>query len=129
MKKQLLVSLIVYPGIAIAGFCLFFFIRGNYELSGYIDPLFFAGALVLMCGMLTVLAYFGAFDFLAYGFRSLFKHMVPGYTNSQDEYPDYYAYNEARKDKRKKAGLTFWPWLILASGLLIASFVIRAIVF
>ena len=81
---------------------MFFFVRKNYALSGWIDPLFFAGAFVLGGGLLSLLARFGAFDTVVYGFRSIFKHMNPNYTNAQDPYPDYYAYSESKKEKRKQ---------------------------
>ena len=129
MKKSILASLIVYPLLAIGAFCLFFFIRKNYALSGWIDPLFFAGAFVLGGGLLSLLARFGAFDTVVYGFRSIFKHMNPNYTNAQDPYPDYYAYSESKKEKRKQNKIFPWPWLVLGIGLIIASFIIRGIVF
>ena len=129
MKKSILASLIVYPLLAIGAFCLFFFVRKNYALSGWIDPLFFAGAFVLGGGLLSLLARFGAFDTVAYGFRSIFKHMTPNYTNAQDPYPDYYAYSESKKEKRKQNKIFPWPWLVLGIGLIIASFIIRGIVF
>ena len=89
MNKYRIASLIIYPLIAIGSFCLFFFVKGNYYLSGYIDPLFFAGIMVMGCGLLTLMAFFGAFDFVVYGFRTIFKHMKRDYNNSLDEYPDY----------------------------------------
>ena len=108
---------------------MFFFVRKNYALSGWIDPLFFTGAFVLGGGLLSLLARFGAFDTVAYGFRSIFKHMNPNYTNAQDPYPDYYAYSESKKEKRKQNKIFPWPWLVLGIGLLVASFIIRGIVF
>ncbi len=129
MKKSILASFIVYPLLAIGAFCLFFFVRKNYALSGWIDPLFFAGAIVLGGGLLSLLARFGAFDTVTYGFRSIFKHMNSNYTNAQDPYPDYYAYTESKKENRKQNKIFPWPWLVLGIGLLIASFVICGIVF
>ena len=129
MNKYRIASLIIYPLIAIVSFCLFFFVKGNYYLSGYIDPLFFSGIMVVGCGLLTLMAFFGAFDFVVYGFRSIFKHMKRDYNNSLDEYPDYYEYSEAKKKKRKDSGIFIWPWLIIGSVLIISSFIIRGIVF
>ena len=129
MKKTTIASLIIYPLIAIVSFCLFFFVKGNYNLSGWIDPLFFSGIMVIGCGLLTLLGYFGAFDFAFYGFRSIFKHMKPGYSNSQDEYPDYYEYAEAKKKKRNESGTFVWGWLIIGIILIISSFIIRGMVF
>ena len=129
MKKSWIASMIVYPVLGAGIFCLVFFIKGNYQLVGYIDPLFFAGAVVLGLGLLTVLGHFGAFDFLVYGFRSIFKHMNINYSNAMDEYPDYYSYMEGKKEKRKGKFPFIWPWLVVSVGLLTASFIIRGIVF
>lgn len=107
MNKYRIASLIIYPLIAIGSFCLFFFVKGNYYLSGYIDPLFFSGIMVMGCGLLTLMAFFGAFDFVVYGFRSIFKHMKRDYNNSLDEYPDYYEYSEAKKRKEKIVAFLF----------------------
>ncbi|MGN1262149.1 MAG: DUF3899 domain-containing protein [Candidatus Enteromonas sp.] len=124
MKKNIIVSLIVYPIIAIGTFCLCFFVRGNYALTGWADALFFSGVFVALAGLLTILSFFGAFDFMIYGFRSVFKHMNRNYTNSQDKYPDYYAYSEGKKAKRKKEGIFIWIWLILALLLIAAGLII-----
>ncbi len=129
MKKSWVISLIFYPVLATGTFCLAFFLRGNYQLSGYIDPLFFSGIATLSIGLLTLLAHFGAFDFLAYGTRTIFKHMNPNYTNSQDKYPDYYAYVTGKKEKRDRNFPFIWPWLIISIGLFVASFIIRGIIF
>ena len=129
MKKTWLVSLIFYPAFGAGLFCLVFFLKGDYQLASYIDPLFFAGIAVLGIGLLSLFAYFGAFDFLVYGFRSIFKHMNTHYSNAVDEYPDYYAYAEGKKEKRKGKFPFIWPWLIVSAGFLIASFIIRGVVF
>ncbi|HBS02689.1 MAG TPA: hypothetical protein DEA63_02345 [Firmicutes bacterium] len=127
MKKSHLVALVLYPVLAVGSFCLFFFLKGNYSLYGYIDPLFFSGILVLGVGLLFLLGHFGAFDFLAYGFRSIFKHMNINYSNAMDEYPDYYAYVEGKKKKRVTNFPFIWPWLTLSVLLLSSSFIVRAI--
>ncbi len=129
MKKTWIISLIFYPILAAGCFCLFFFLRGNYQLSGYIDPLFFGGIMTLGIGLLTLLNHFGAFDFLVYGFRSIVKHFNPNYTNSQDEYPDYYSYANGKKQKRSVNFPFFWPWLIISLTMLTASFIIRGMIF
>ena len=129
MRKSSIVSLVFFPLLGIASFCLVFFLKGNYQLVGWIDPLFFSGAIVLGCGLLSLLWHFGAFDFLVYGFRSIFKHMAPNYSNALDEYPDYYAYASGKKEKRKGKFPFIWPWLGVSSALLIAAFIIRGMLF
>ena len=124
MKKNIIVSLVVYPVIAIGTFCLCFFVRGNYEITGWADALFFSGAFVLLAGILTILSFFGAFDFLVYGFRSVFKHMNRNYTNSQDKYPDYYASSEGKKAKRKEEGTFIWVWLSLSIILIVLGLIL-----
>ena len=122
MNKYRIASLVIYPLIAIVSFCLFFFVKGNYYLSGYIDPLFFSGIMVMGCGLLTLMTFFGAFDFVVYGFRSIFKHMKPSYSNATDKYPDYYAYQEAKNENRKKRGIFVVPWLVFGLIPMIVSF-------
>ena len=129
MKKSWIIALIVYPVLAASTFCLVFFLRGNFSIAGYVDPLFFSGIVVLGVGLLGLLGHFGAFDFLVYGFRSIFKHMNLNYSNAMDEYPDYYAYVEGMKKKRTGNFPFIWPWFVLSVLLLAASFILRGIVY
>lgn len=122
VKKSYWISLIVYPLIAIGMFCLFFFIKGDYSQFGWGNALFFAGAMTIGSGLLVLLVHFGSFDFIVYGFRSIFKHMNPNYTNSSDKYPDYYAYHEAKTENRQKVGIFVIPWLIFGLIPIIVGF-------
>ncbi|MGM9814048.1 MAG: DUF3899 domain-containing protein [Candidatus Enteromonas sp.] len=128
MKKSTIASLIIFPILAIGTFCLCFFLQGNYEMIGWANALFFSSIFVLGGGLLTVLGYFGAFDFVVYGFRSVFKHFSPNYRNACDQYPDYYAYMEGKKVKRREVGLFVWPWAVLGTLLMVSSIVLYAIV-
>ena len=60
------------------------------------------------------------------GFRSVFKHMNRNYTNSQDKYPDYYAYSEGKKAKRKEEGTFIWIWLSLSIILIVLGVILDA---
>ncbi|MDD7618319.1 MAG: hypothetical protein PUJ43_00505 [Bacillales bacterium] len=66
MKKNIIVSLVVYPIIAIATFCLCFFVRGNYEITGWADALFFSGVFFLVAGIFAILWLLGAVFFVVY---------------------------------------------------------------
>lgn len=122
VKKSYWFSLIFYPLFAVGAFCLFFFIKGDYSRFGWSNGLFFAGVMTLGMGLLSLMAHLGSFDFVVYGFRSIFKHMKPSYSNATDKYPDYYAYQEAKNENRKKRGIFVVPWLVFGLIPMIVSF-------
>lgn len=131
MNKAHIAAWIAYPVFAIGMFWLFFFVheQGVFAMYAIISPLFFAGIFTLGVGALGLLGHFGAFDFVAYGFRDLFVHFNPKYRRSEDKYKDYVDYVNQKEEKRKKIRPYPWPWLAVGVSCLVAGFILRAIVY
>lgn len=105
-------------------FSLVFFLKQNYSPMGLQDAFLIPSVVLLAFAALMFLGHFGAFDFVSYGLRSVFIHMVP---NARDEkYGDYVGYVEAKKEARQHGLPYLWPFLSLGLTMFLA-FVIDAI--
>ena len=82
----------------------------------YVDGFFIAGFSLILVGVLSLLNYFGAYDFWSYAFSRKKKddHRMP-----------IYDYSEEKKRKRKLKPLPFGPYF----GVGILFFVISIILF
>ena len=125
-----IISWSFYLVLAVGVFCLAFFIPNDRSALGWSNALFISGIVTLGVGALTLVHYFGAFDFAAFGFRSIFLHMRPNYAeNPNDPYKDYVKYHQDKTEKRKKAGLYPWPYLAIGLPLIIAAIIVGQILF
>lgn len=97
---------------------------GNTLYNAY-DACFLAGIIVVLIGALTLVAYFGAFDMVAYGFTTLFQHMRP---SKDTMHSDYAEYVEARQLRRGQSKPYFWPYTIIGGLFLIASLIFYLVV-
>ena len=84
----------------------------------YVDSLFFAGFSMVGVGGLSIINYFGGYDFMSYAFS---KRNLDG-TKIQ-----YSTYIENKEAKRKKADLPFGPYFVVGTVFLIVSFVVYAL--
>ena len=92
-------------------------LRDGFRLRiAYMNALSTAGAVVVLLGLLIMVDSFGAFDIFGYSFSTLGKDR---------RYKDLYAYGEARKEKRRRAGWTFMPFLLVGAAFLLAGLLLR----
>lgn len=91
--------------------------RGFQTLIYYIDAFTIAGAIVFLCGALSLIAYFGGFDTFRYGVASFRR-------GSRGKYEDLYDYAIQKKEERKHGNFTFMPYFTVGTIFIILSFIL-----
>ena len=92
---------------------LIYLLANGFNLMfNYMDSTFIAGAVILICGGLSLLNYFGAYDFWGYSF-SLRKQRAMNRS--------LYQYSELAKEERVKKGFTFGPYFAVGAFFLAIS--------
>lgn len=103
--------------LAIALTLIYLSTRGFHTLIYYIDAFAIAGAIVFLCGALSLIAYFGGFDTIRYGFASFRR-------GGKAKYEDLYDYSVQKKEERKHGHFTFVPYFTIGGMFLIVSLVL-----
>jgi hypothetical protein len=119
--KRILVHSVIALVLAIAIFCLIFFLRGYYTFSGASDACFGAGAILALVPFLILIYRTGLFDVANYGFITWFNSFK---ANSPKPYESAGAYSEKKKELRSKNRPMVWPYIVV--GLL---FLVLALIF
>ncbi|MCM1260868.1 MAG: DUF3899 domain-containing protein [Prevotella sp.] len=104
-------------GLAIVLSVIYLCTRGFETLIYYIDAFSIAGSIVFLCGALSLIAYFGGFDTIRYGFASFRR-------GSAAKYEDLYDYSTQKKEERKHGHFTFMPYFTVGGVFIIASFIL-----
>lgn len=91
--------------------------RGFQTLIYYIDAFAIAGAIVFLCGALSLISYFGGFDTIRYGLAS-FR------SGGRAKYEDLYDYSIQKKEERKHGHFTFVPYFIVGAIFIIISLIL-----
>ena len=103
--------------LAVALSVIYLCTRGFQTLIYYIDAFSIAGFIVFLWGALSLIAYFGGFDTIRYGFASFRR-------GSRSKYEDLYDYSVQKKEERKQGNLTFMPYFTVGIIFIILSFVL-----
>lgn len=103
--------------LAIALSMIYLCTRGFQTLIYYIDAFAIAGSIVFLCGALSLIAYFGGFDTIRYGFASFRRA-------GKAKYEDLYDYSIQKKEERKHGNFTFIPYFTVGAIFLILSFIL-----
>ena len=83
--------------------------RNGFGLKiAWVDALTVAGAVLILLGLLSLLAYHGAFDTFGYAFS----------TWGRRRWESLYAYSEAMREKRGRGGWTFVPTFVVGAAFL-----------
>ena len=121
LKTYILVTIIsLLVGVAI--FLVFFFIKER-TLLGALDGTGIAGVFLLGAGLLCLLARFGAFDTMSYGFKQMFSSM---FAREANQYNDMVEYKENFNKKRQSSSHYYVP-MMLVSLLFFIAFIILEI--
>lgn len=135
-KKKLVGRLFVWFGILVIDAVLFFIYYYLHIIASANPPaigpsvaegLFICGMVTLLLGGLYLVAYYGMFDMLYYGTRSVFSHMNPHYDSTSHE--DYLEFINSRKEYRKYNRPYFWPFLVEGLLFLLATLILYFVYF
>lgn len=109
-----LVSLAVGAGI----FCIVFFTRARSMIDA-IDGATLGGLIVLLFGLLMMVAHFGAFDFIVFGFKQLIALMFAKDPKKHGQFTDY---RDEMTQKRDASSYNFIA--VIFAGLLLSIAII-----
>jgi hypothetical protein len=109
-SKRLLIHFAIALALAIAIFCLVFFLRGYYTLSGASDACFAAGAGLALVPFLILIYRTGLFDIANYGFLTWLNSFK---ANSPKPYESAGAYSEKKKYLRSQSHPLLWPYIVI----------------
>lgn len=109
-----LVSLAVGAGI----FCIVFFTRSRSMIDA-IDGATLGGLIVLLFGLLMMVAHFGTFDFLVFGFKQLIALMFAKNPKKHGQFTDY---RDEMTQKRDASSYNFIA--VIFAGLLLSIAII-----
>ena len=118
IKKLFIHSLAKYIILFCLGLILmliYLLTNGFNLLINYMDATFIVGAAILICGGISLINYFGAYDFWGYAF-SLKKQRSMNRS--------LYQYSEIMKGERIKKGYAFGPYFAVGAIFLVISVVI-----
>lgn len=79
-------------------------VKGFDYAINYVDALGVGGAMTLGIGLLSLMAFFGAFD--------TFGYSISSFRASNRKYKDLYEYSNIKAEKRSKAEWTFFPFIL-----------------
>lgn len=108
-KKYIVLSIL---GIVIT--ILYLSFHSFRYLVDYISGLQLSGLVLIMCGGLSFLNYFGAYDIWTYAFSKRKKG---------EKKPTLHEHSEIKKSNRDKEKLSFGPYLLVGMILLLVSFI------
>ena len=109
-KKYIMLFLVAFVltlvGLLLNGFDLVLY---------YVNSFFFAGFAMICFGGLSIVNYFGGYDFMSYAFSK---------RNSDGTKIQYSTYIENKETKRKAKKLPFGPYFVIGAVFLIVSLII-----
>ena len=124
--RNLLILSAVVLVASVGLFCLWFFIKQDYSLVGWMNACFFSGVVVLLSGLLALATHWGAFDMLGYGIRYI-GWGIRAKTENRP-YADYADYVAQKREKRGKSKYFFLtPFLSIGLALMLAALVMRGV--
>lgn len=94
------------------------YIRGGGLKIYYVDAFSVAGSVSILLGLLFWVTSAGAFDMVGYGFSSF---------RGTGKYKDLYDYSVRKREKRKRQGKTFLPYIFVGIGFVGISFLISVL--
>lgn len=119
--KYIIATWVAAGVFAVLYFLFFTFVPRDYSMMGWTNVFFRTGILILLTGALQAVYYFGAFEMFQYGFMQIFHYMRPN--AGPMKHKDFAEYREYRVEKRKKAPLYPWPWIILGATFALCSLI------
>ena len=114
--KKYIILFVVGCVLTMAGLLLNGF---NFALY-YVNSFFFAGFAMICLGGLSIVNYYGGYDFMSYAFSK----RNPDGTKIQ-----YSTYIENKENKRKNNKLPFGPYFVRGTIFLIVSIIIYCVIF
>ena len=96
--------------IGVVVFLLYYFLRDR-TLIAAIDGVTMAGIILLGGGLLCLVAHFGAFDTMSYGFRQMFTSM---FAKEANKFNDMAEYKEDRNKKRAASSHYYYVMMIVS---------------
>ncbi len=115
-KNHWKINLLVFAISLVLGgiiFVLFFFLR-NRSFMDAVNGVSLAALFVLLSGLLALLAFLGAFDTFAFGFKQLGSMMFAKNARRDGTYADY---RDKKREKRTSSSHSYLA--IIAAGLII----------
>ena len=88
--------------------------KGSDQTINYMDGLFIAGFAILCIGGLSVLNYFGAYDFFSYAFYRKKASM------------DYHEFVGQKETNRKNRNIPFGPYFVVGILFILISLVLQS---
>lgn len=86
----------------------------------YVNSFFFAGFAMVCIGGLSIINYFGGYDFMSYAFSK---------RNPDGTRVEYSAYISNKIEKRKTKTLPFGPYFVIGALFTLVSFLIYVIIY
>lgn len=124
-KKRMIAGWVIAALSAIATFCLVFFLRKIYTITGACDAFFFAGVIDIAILLFMIIERSGAFDVFNFQFYRFFESFRP---DGLKKWDTAYDYKEERAGKRKRTKLFYLPYLVIGGVFLLVSIVLLIVV-
>lgn len=121
IKKYWLTNLITFLvslAVGVGIFCIVFFTRARSMIDA-IDGATLGGLIVLLFGLLMMVAHFGTFDFLVFGFKQLIALMFAKDPKKHGQFTDY---RDGMTQKRDASSYNFIA--VIFAGLLLSIAII-----
>ncbi len=124
-KKTRIIGWSVASSVAILAFCLVFFLRKIYTITGVCDALFFVVAIEFAILFFCWIERSGTFDVFNFQFYRFFESFRP---DGLKKWDTAYDYKKEKEEKRKRTSFYFWPYLMIGGIFLIAAVVLLIII-
>lgn len=113
-----LITFLISIAVGVGIFCLVFFTRARSMIDA-IDGATLGGLIVLLFGLLMMVAHFGTFDFLVFGFKQLIALMFAKDPKKHGQFTDY---RDVMTQKRDASSYNFIA--VIFAGLLLSIAII-----
>jgi len=127
IKRHWLFNLLTFIISLMVGgliFVLYFFLR-NRAFIDAVNGVSIAAMVVLLSGVLSFLAFLGAFDTFAFGFKQLGSMMFAKDARRDGTYQDY---RDKKREKRNSSSYNF-IFIILAGLILLIALIVLEIIY
>ncbi len=114
----MIIGWIVASVCPVATFCLVFFLRKIYTITGCCDAFFFASVIDFAILLFIIIERSGSFDVFNFQFYRFFESFRP---DGLKKWDTAYDYKKEKEEKRKRTRFYYLPYLIIGGAFLLIA--------
>lgn len=115
-KKTYIITLVISIVLGVAIFLIYYFVQGQTMMAS-LNGTGMAGVILIGLGLLLLVAHYGAFDTLSYGFNQMFASL---FAKEANKYNDMVSYKDDKNVRRANSSSYYYVMMLVGAIFLIA---------